>query len=63
MTNMGIFAALIGAGILSPHDIERKEQPAKPKKECLNCGKEHEHNNNFCSADCCKKFKEDWCIK
>ena len=32
-------------------------EPPKPIKRCLQCGKEHKHNNAFCSADCCKAYK------
>lgn len=33
--------------------------PAKERKvkKCLACSKEHTHNNSFCSAECCKKYK------
>lgn len=36
---------------------------AKPKKvkpgykACLQCGKQHTHNNAFCSAKCCKEYR------
>jgi hypothetical protein len=26
-------------------------------KKCLNCGKEHNHNNSFCCANCCKEWR------
>ena len=29
----------------------------KPKK-CLNCETTHNHNNAFCSAKCCKDYKD-----
>lgn len=32
----------------------RKEQPEKP---CLKCGKLKVHNNDFCSAECCKQYR------
>lgn len=32
-------------------------EPPKPTKKCLQCGKEHKHNNAFCSAACCKVYK------
>lgn len=28
-----------------------------PIKQCLTCGAMHQHNNGFCSADCCKAYK------
>ncbi len=29
----------------------------KENKPCLQCGKEHQHNNDFCSAECCVAYK------
>jgi hypothetical protein len=37
-------------------------KPFKQKKEtknCLNCGKEHKHNNCFCSSNCCKEYNSN----
>ena len=31
----------------------------KPKRPCLQCGKPHNHNNSWCSADCCKKYRSE----
>ena len=28
-----------------------------PESPCLQCGKTKRHNNAFCSADCCRKWK------
>lgn len=30
----------------------------KPVKKCLQCGKEHTHNNSWCSASCCKQYRQ-----
>jgi hypothetical protein len=30
----------------------------KPVKQCLECGKEHRHNNSWCSSECCKKYRD-----
>lgn len=28
------------------------------RRPCINCGKEHDHNNAFCSGDCCRAYRE-----
>lgn len=28
-----------------------------PERPCLNCGKMKQHNNSFCSAECCREWK------
>lgn len=38
-----------------PNTISARE--IRPYKECLNCGELHQHNNSFCSPDCCKGWK------
>ncbi len=30
----------------------------KPVKKCLQCGKEHTHNNSWCSPKCCKQYRQ-----
>lgn len=30
---------------------------AKKIKQCVQCGIEHDHNNGFCSSECCKLNK------
>lgn len=32
---------------------------SKPLKKCLRCGKEHSHNNCFCSSECAKLWKKE----
>jgi len=36
-------------------------KPQKPLKKCIRikCGKEHRHNNAYCSAECCKLSREE----
>ena len=45
---------------LWPYDSEIRKlfghPKLKPLKNCLNCGKEHHHNNCFCSVECCKAY-------
>ncbi len=36
----------------------RKIYHPKKEKACLNCGTVHTHNNSFCSATCCKEYKD-----
>jgi len=58
----GEAAALIAAfsGNALNHEIERLERKAyRPTKQCLECGKDHQHNNSWCSAGCC----EEWRLK
>ncbi len=35
-----------------------KELEPKMVKYCRICKEPHKHNNDFCSADCCKAYKE-----
>lgn len=30
----------------------------RPKRPCIVCGTLHDHNNAFCSAECCKAYKK-----
>jgi hypothetical protein len=30
----------------------------KFERPCLNCRTPHKHNNSFCSASCCKEWRE-----
>lgn len=29
----------------------------KPERPCLLCGKPHQHNNCWCSAECCREWR------
>lgn len=55
---LGLAAAvadILGAGgIYGPMRIIRK---GKPTKDCLQCGTPHQHNNSFCSGDCCRAHR------
>jgi hypothetical protein len=37
--------------------LDSNAQPPPPVKPCLRCGKLKQHNNAFCSADCCRAWK------
>jgi hypothetical protein len=38
-------------------DVPTPTIKIKQKQYCLNCGKEKNHNNSFCSPECCKNYK------
>ena len=48
-------AFALAAQTVTPYSIRRRAKPTKP---CLSCGILHQHNNAFCSANCCKAHKE-----
>ena len=64
-----IKAALLysGIGIITNHHyttlpnidpfVKIKRMKDKEIKECCECGKTHSHHNSFCSAECCKAYK------
>jgi len=54
----GILPLLIATGVLNKEQRIFKSRHKQAIKICLNYGKSHDHNNSFCSAFCCKKFKE-----
>lgn len=55
-SRLGMMAALaaFGAGYL-PESRHREPPPEKP---CLNCGKLKQHNNSYCSAECCREHRQ-----
>ena len=60
MKGYGEAAALIAAfsGNAFNHEIERFERKAyRPTKQCLECGKDHQHNNSWCSSECCRAYR------
>ena len=36
----------------------KPDKPPMKEEPCLNCGKIKQHNNSFCSAECCKGYKK-----
>ena len=38
-------------------DFNALPKKEKEVKKCLVCGSIHSHNNAFCSAECCGKYK------
>lgn len=32
-------------------------EPEIPKRPCLNCSKEKQHNNAYCSGECCREHR------
>lgn len=56
---MGMMAALMGASLLGGNTFGASPNffPAsKPARPCLRCGTMHQHNNCFCSAECCRSY-------
>lgn len=53
--SMGLFLAG-GTGGTSRGLAKRQGRKVRP---CVNCGKEHDHNNCYCSAQCCKEHRAD----
>ena len=55
MSKLDIYMAM--AGTHYPHG--KPFFPAKPKesKKCLECDKQHFHNNDWCSPECCKTWR------
>lgn len=51
----GLQLAILLAGASIPDKSTAQPPPEKP---CLVCGKPKQHNNSFCSAECCKTYKE-----
>lgn len=49
--------AKTGMGTTWPHGIPFFPSKPKPIKQCLECGKDHKHNNSWCSTECCKAYK------
>ncbi len=55
----GLMAQLM-TGYSVEDELDRfVESKAKPTKQCLHCGKDHQHNNTCCSAECFKAWKAD----
>jgi hypothetical protein len=52
MKNINMLGVMLALGVEMPS--QRRKAPQK--KECLNCDKIHNHNNSFCSAQCCKEY-------
>ena len=48
-------ALLYGGG--NPFIVDRGGEPPLPVKPCLFCGKPKQHNNAFCSAECCRAWR------
>jgi len=56
---MGMMAAILGASLFDGNTgSSRFGDIPEPKqwRPCLKCGKEHQHNNSFCSAEYCRSY-------
>jgi len=50
-------AAMLGYGGELMRSVGSRSEPATPSRPCVNCGKEKQHNNAYCSRDCCRKHR------
>lgn len=62
--SMGAFGALLALGFgMGMPLTTRLGWGTLPEpvalKQCVRCGTEHQHPNAFCSADCCRLYKEE----
>jgi len=56
---MGMMAALMGASLMGDNAFgspSRAFPASKQARPCLRCGTMHQHNNCFCSAECCSSY-------
>lgn len=56
MLSLAAAALALGSGSVAKY-LGHKANTAPEEKPCLVCGKPKQHNNAFCSAECCKKHK------
>lgn len=47
-----MLSILMGAGLTPLVDKFKREQ-----KTCIYCDNKHDHNNSFCSKECCTAYK------
>ncbi len=51
-------AMMMGRHQHGPYVFEVGRQRIEPdQRKCLQCGKLKSHNNSFCSAECCRAYK------
>lgn len=55
MMQAGILSILAGSGMLSLEPLVDKFK--RESKPCLYCDSKHDHNNSFCSKECCAAYK------
>ena len=53
-----MLATVMGTMLGRGYGLPEVRPMLKPRKKCLCCGKEHVHNNCFCSASCCKQYRQ-----
>lgn len=54
---LAIAAAVASVSPLLAPYRSRKVYRDRPVKQCLQCGTPHQHNNDFCSGDCCRAYR------
>lgn len=59
MSKSVLLAALLtsGMGITAFGSVNRVQSGNRVKR-CANCGFTHSHNNSFCSAECCRVYRD-----
>jgi hypothetical protein len=50
-------SALIGLSGMNLFTKSFQEKMEPEKRPCIHCGKLKQHNNSFCSAECCKSYR------
>jgi len=55
---LGLVATMAASGWHLTEPSRYFKAKPKPVKQCLECGKEHKHNNSWCSAECCKAYRQ-----
>lgn len=55
---LGYLMVLAATGMNRVGGMRFTELAPAPTKKCRRCGKEHNHHNLWCSAECCKADKK-----
>ncbi len=58
LSAMMAVSALLGMGGGYSFGGPYRERSEPEEKPCLNCGKMKQHNNSFCSAECCREHRQ-----
>ena len=56
-TDLRVSAVLSVFAMTSGHQFKTTQKPSRPDKPCLTCGTMHNHNNAYCSAECCRAHR------
>lgn len=58
MSTIAAVSALLGMGGGYLLDAPFREKSEPDEKPCRNCGNLKRHNNDFCSGDCCREYRQ-----